>query len=159
MSKAANSIRKGREEAVAYAKGRGAKKGSRVHVPEHVHVKAIRTKLGMTQQAFAGRFGFSINTLRHWEQGKREPEGPHARTCSSSIARLGPFKKRSGSHKSAERAISLTFQLGRKSPGRSLACDAVLRIDGHRSNIVCPRQQVRRAPHADTRRRVISFPT
>ena len=77
MSKAANSIRKGLEEAVAYAKGRGvAKKGYRVHVPEHVDVKAIRTKLGMTQQAFAARFGFSINTLRHWEQGKREPEGP-----------------------------------------------------------------------------------
>ena len=56
MSKAANSIRKGLEEAVAYAKGRGAKKGYRVHVPEHVDVKAIRTKLGMTQQAFAGTF-------------------------------------------------------------------------------------------------------
>ena len=64
------------EEAVAYAKGRGGKKGYRVHVPDHVDVKAIRTKLGLTQQAFAGRFGFSINTLRHWEQGKREPEGP-----------------------------------------------------------------------------------
>ena len=76
MSKAANSIRKGLEEAVAYAKGPGAKKGYRAHVPAHVDVKAIRTKLGMTQQAFAGRFGFSINTLRHWEQGKREPEGP-----------------------------------------------------------------------------------
>ena len=76
MSKAANSIRKGLEEAVAYAKGRRVKKGYRVHVPAHVDVKAIRTKLGLTQQAFAGRFGFSINTLRHWEQGKREPEGP-----------------------------------------------------------------------------------
>ena len=76
MSKAANSIRKGLEEAVVYAKGRGAKKGYRVHVPKHIDVKAIRTKLEMTQQAFAARFGFSINTLRHWEQGKREPEGP-----------------------------------------------------------------------------------
>lgn len=76
MSKAGDSIRKGLEQAVAYAKGRTAKKGYRVHVPAHVNVKAIRTKLGMTQQAFAARFGFSINTLRHWEQGKREPEGP-----------------------------------------------------------------------------------
>ncbi len=76
MSKAAHSIRKGLEEAVAYAKARGPKKAYHVHVPEHVDVKAIRTKLGMTQQAFAARFGFSINTLRHWEQGKREPEGP-----------------------------------------------------------------------------------
>ena len=76
MNKAANSIRKGLEEAVEYAKGRTSKKDYRVHVPEHVDVKAIRTKLHMTQQAFAARFGFSINTLRHWEQGKREPEGP-----------------------------------------------------------------------------------
>jgi putative transcriptional regulator len=30
----------------------------------------------MTQEAFAGQFGFSINTLRHWEQGRRIPEGP-----------------------------------------------------------------------------------
>ena len=29
----------------------------------------------MTQEEFAGRFGFSVNTLRHWEQGKRQPEG------------------------------------------------------------------------------------
>lgn len=78
MSKAANSIRKGLEEAVAYAKGRGSKKTHRVHVPEHVDVKAIRAKLGMTQQAFAARFGFSINTLRHWEPGKREPRGANA---------------------------------------------------------------------------------
>jgi len=38
--------------------------------------KAIRAKLGMTQEEFAGRFGFSVNTLRHWEQGRRVPEGP-----------------------------------------------------------------------------------
>jgi putative transcriptional regulator len=30
----------------------------------------------MTQQQFAARFGFNINTLRHWEQGRRVPEGP-----------------------------------------------------------------------------------
>ena len=75
MSKAADSIRTGLEQAVAYAKG-DVRRGYRVHVPAHVDVKAIRRKLGMTQHAFAARFGFSINTLRHWEQGKREPEGP-----------------------------------------------------------------------------------
>ena len=48
----------------------------RVHVPALIDVRAIRTKLGMTQEEFAGRFGFSVNTLRHWEQGKRQPEGP-----------------------------------------------------------------------------------
>ena len=29
----------------------------------------------MTQDEFAGRFGFSVNTLRHWEHGTRRPEG------------------------------------------------------------------------------------
>ena len=35
----------------------------------------IRTQLALTQEEFAARFGFSVNTLRHWEQGKRQPEG------------------------------------------------------------------------------------
>ncbi len=41
-----------------------------------IDMKAIGTRLNMTQEEFAARFGFSINTLRHWEQGRRVPEGP-----------------------------------------------------------------------------------
>jgi len=77
MSKAvAKSIRRGLEEAVAYARGEADARKYRVHVPQRIDVRAIRTRLGMTQQEFAGRFGFSVNTLRHWEHGKRQPEGP-----------------------------------------------------------------------------------
>src|SRR6266508_478999 len=76
MSKAADRIRKGLREAIGYAGGRASRRLYRVHVPEHVDVKAIRSKLGMTQESFAARFGFSVNTLRHWEQVKRDPEGP-----------------------------------------------------------------------------------
>jgi putative transcriptional regulator len=76
MSKVADSIRRGLEEAVAYARGAAKEGAYRVHVPAVVNVRAIRRKLGMTQEEFAGRFGFSVNTLRHWEQGKRQPEGP-----------------------------------------------------------------------------------
>jgi putative transcriptional regulator len=76
MSKVADSIRRGLEEAVAYAKGKADAKAYRVHVPETIDVKAIRAKLALTQEEFAGRFGFSVNTLRHWEQGLRQPEGP-----------------------------------------------------------------------------------
>ena len=47
-----------------------------VHIPEEIDVRAIRGRLGLTQQEFAIRFGFSVNTLRHWEQGRRVPEGP-----------------------------------------------------------------------------------
>ena len=76
MSKVASSIRRGLEQAVKLAKGGASKKAYRVHVPVRVNVREIRSKLGLTQQAFAATFGFSINTLRHWEQGKRVPEGP-----------------------------------------------------------------------------------
>lgn len=76
MSKVANSIRRGLEEAVAYTKGEAEASRYRVHVPEQIDVRAIRVKLGMTQEEFAARFGFSVNTLRHWEHGKRQPEGP-----------------------------------------------------------------------------------
>ena len=77
MSKAvAHSIRKGLEEALAYAKGDADARRYSVRVPHDIDVRAIRTKLKMTQEEFAGQFGFSVNTLRHWEQGKRQPEGP-----------------------------------------------------------------------------------
>jgi putative transcriptional regulator len=72
----ADSIRRGLEEALAYAEGTADISRYGVHIPEDIDVKAIRAKLDMTQEEFAGRFGFSINTLRHWEQGRRVPEGP-----------------------------------------------------------------------------------
>jgi putative transcriptional regulator len=74
--KVADSIRRGLEEALAYAEGTADVSRYGVHIPEDIDVKAIRAKLEMTQEEFAGRFGFSINTLRHWEQGRRVPEGP-----------------------------------------------------------------------------------
>jgi putative transcriptional regulator len=39
-------------------------------------VRAIRERLGMSQPEFAARFGISVKTLRNWEQGHRQPEGP-----------------------------------------------------------------------------------
>ncbi len=75
-SAVAASIRRGLEQALAYAEGVAASDSYNVHIPQNIDVKAIRAKLGLTQEEFAGRFGFSINTLRHWEQGRRIPEGP-----------------------------------------------------------------------------------
>ena len=75
-SRVAEGIRRGLEEALAYAEGTADVSRYGVHIPEAIDVKAIRAKLDMTQEEFAGRFGFSINTLRHWEQGRRVPEGP-----------------------------------------------------------------------------------
>jgi putative transcriptional regulator len=75
-SKVAGSIRRGLTQALAYAKHEADEADFRVHVPAQIDVRAIREKLGLTQAQFAARFAFSINTLRHWEQGKRRPEGP-----------------------------------------------------------------------------------
>jgi len=76
MSTVADSIRRGLEQAAAFAEGTADESAYRIHVPKRIDVKAIRAKLDMTQEEFAGRFGFSVNTLRHWEQGSRQPEGP-----------------------------------------------------------------------------------
>lgn len=76
MTKIAASIKRGLRQAVVYAEGTTDARAYRIHVPAKVNVKAIRQRLDMTQQEFAGRFGFSVNTLRHWEQGSRQPEGP-----------------------------------------------------------------------------------
>jgi putative transcriptional regulator len=40
-----------------------------------VDVRTIRDLLGLTQREFALRFGFSLSTIQHWEQGRRHPQG------------------------------------------------------------------------------------
>lgn len=76
MSKVGESIIRGLEEALAFANGAADESLYGVHIPAEIDVRAIRGRLGLTQQEFAGRFGFSVNTVRHWEQGRRVPEGP-----------------------------------------------------------------------------------
>ena len=46
-----------------------------VHQTENVDVKKIRKHSGLTQQQFCATFGLSLGTLRHWEQGDRQPKG------------------------------------------------------------------------------------
>ena len=38
-------------------------------------VTKARHTLGLTQEAFAEMLGIGINTLRSWEQNKRQPSG------------------------------------------------------------------------------------
>jgi putative transcriptional regulator len=44
--------------------------------PKRVDVRAIRERLGLSQTAFADRFGFTAAAVRQWEQGRRQPHGP-----------------------------------------------------------------------------------
>lgn len=39
------------------------------------HPRAVRSQLGMTQEAFSAMLGVPLGTLRNWEQGTREPVG------------------------------------------------------------------------------------
>jgi putative transcriptional regulator len=41
--------------------------------------RAIRSRLGLTQEEFAAALCISVKTLRNWEQGRREPSGPAMR--------------------------------------------------------------------------------
>ena len=49
--------------------------GAVLSVPREIDVRALRERLGMTQNLFAARFGFPLATLRHWEYGRRKPTG------------------------------------------------------------------------------------
>ncbi len=73
MSNAGNRILRSVERARAYARGE-ATEGFVAHVPSAVDVKAIRTKLGLSQDSFGLRFGFSPAAVRDWEQHRRQPE-------------------------------------------------------------------------------------
>ena len=39
-------------------------------------MRAIRARLGLSQAAFARRYGFDRRIVQDWEQGRRRPEGP-----------------------------------------------------------------------------------
>jgi putative transcriptional regulator len=76
MSKRAfDKIRAGLEDAIAIARGEADPATYRVHVPDEIDVKAIRRKLGMSQARFAASFGFALDAVQNWEQGRRRPEG------------------------------------------------------------------------------------
>jgi putative transcriptional regulator len=39
-------------------------------------VRALRARLGLSQAQFARRFGFTLDTVQQYEQGRRRPSGP-----------------------------------------------------------------------------------
>ncbi|MHB1143383.1 MAG: helix-turn-helix domain-containing protein [Thiobacillus sp.] len=45
------------------------KAGVNEYQPYEVDVANLRKRLGLAQEQFAARFGFSVATLRHWERG------------------------------------------------------------------------------------------
>ena len=43
--------------------------------PREIDVRSMRLRMRLTQNEFAGYFGFPVATLRHWERGNRRPTG------------------------------------------------------------------------------------
>src|ERR1700730_5660486 len=71
-----HKVVEGLRKAISYAKGASSQvRVNRYNVPESINVKNLREGLGMSQPEFALRFGFSLGTLRQWEQGRRYPDG------------------------------------------------------------------------------------
>ena len=73
MSRSGQSILRGARQALAYA--RGARDEFVAHVPDEVDVAAIRKQLGLSQSEFAAQFGFKLDAVQNWEQGRRHPDG------------------------------------------------------------------------------------
>ena len=64
----------GAREALAYARGEADESQYKVHIPEDLDVKAIREAAGLTQEAFALRYGFNLARLRDLEQRRTHPD-------------------------------------------------------------------------------------
>jgi putative transcriptional regulator len=60
MSKLFEEMAQGTAEARAYT--------------ESIDVRGIRTRLHFSQGRFADAFGLSVDAVRHWESGRRNPE-------------------------------------------------------------------------------------
>ncbi len=74
MSKRAfDKIAAGLNEALAVARGEVGT--AKMHVPPEMDVRAVRTKTGLSQDAFASSFGFTVHQVRQWEQGRNRPLG------------------------------------------------------------------------------------
>ncbi|PYE90420.1 helix-turn-helix domain-containing protein [Phyllobacterium leguminum] len=76
MSKAGSRILQGAREALSYAKGGSDTTEYGIHIPPEVDVRAIRQKQGLSQKAFAARYGFSFGRVRDWEQGRSNIDAP-----------------------------------------------------------------------------------
>ncbi len=61
------------KEAIAFARGENVP-GMVVRLG--IDVPGIRKRTGLTQADFAESIGVPVATLRNWEQGRRNPDGP-----------------------------------------------------------------------------------
>jgi putative transcriptional regulator len=75
MSKLGKKLIAAAKEGVAIARGEMDPASYRLHVPAEINVRAMRQKLGMTQEEFAIRYRLTLARVRDWEQGRSAPDG------------------------------------------------------------------------------------
>lgn len=125
-------IIEGLQEALAYE--RGELTNVRVHTVEvtarsaHVErppwyapflIKEIRHKLSVSQAIFAEMLGVSASSVRAWEQGKREPDGPARRLLQIAEEHPEVFKSVVGEIYPAVEAAESPLPKRLKAPARS----------------------------------------
>ncbi len=74
MSKFGERLIDAAKEARSIARGESSR-GSRIHVPNEIDVKSMRSRLKLSQDDFAACFGFTAARIRDWEQGRSKPDG------------------------------------------------------------------------------------
>jgi putative transcriptional regulator len=76
-----NDLKASLEEAVAFKQG--LNNASRVTSYEVADVKAIRAQLNVSQVEFAAVLGTSVDTIKSWENRRRNPTGLAAKVLAA----------------------------------------------------------------------------
>ncbi len=75
MSKAGERLIESMQNVLDIMDGKVDPSTYKVHIHDDSDVCAIRLKLGLSQAKFAQCYGFSLDTVRKWEQRTRKPSG------------------------------------------------------------------------------------
>jgi putative transcriptional regulator len=69
-------IAEDKDTAPFFSEAEFAAAARRIEAADVEDVRQIRERLGLSQAGFAAKYGFSVETIRQYEQGKRIPMGP-----------------------------------------------------------------------------------
>lgn len=73
-SKLGSELVKGLRQAAAHFRGETTLRTYEYNIPEHINVRTVRQKTGLSQGEFAARYALNPRTVQEWEQGRSEPD-------------------------------------------------------------------------------------
>jgi putative transcriptional regulator len=73
-TKLGEELVKGLKQAAAHFRGETTLQSYEYNIPEHIDVRAVRERTGLSQAQFAGRYALNRRTVQQWEQGRAEPD-------------------------------------------------------------------------------------